>query len=238
MYQRIILKQQSFENWLITNNRPARYAKTLMTISKDLEEVNYKDYDLYSVENVNIAKKVKDDYLNIDEYYEKNNRGQNMYNSALNRYIEFLEDNNDNILLEDIEKIIGEKIPINTEKENLVKCRIGQGDFREKLINYWGGCSVTRFQKTEILIASHIKPWRDSNNEERLDQFNGLLLTPNLDKLFDKGYISFNDYGKILISKKLTDSVLLGINQNMKINMKNEHKKYLEFHRNNIFKKI
>lgn len=209
-----------------------------MTISKDLKKVNYNDYDLYLIKNANIVKKIKDDYLNIDKYYEKNNRGQNMYNSALNRYIEFLEENNDNnILIEDIEEIIGNKIPINTEKENLVKCRIGQGDFREKLINYWNGCSVTKFQKIEILIASHIKPWRDSNNEERVDHFNGLLLTPNLDKLFDKGYISFDDNGNILISKELTDFETLGLNQNMKINIKNEHRKYLYFHRNDIFKK-
>ena len=125
------MKEQSFENWLIKNNRPLRYSKTLITISKDLKKVNYNDYDLYSIQNVNTAKRIKDDYLNIDEYYEKNSRGQNMYNSALNRYIEFLEENNDNILIEDIEEIIGKKIPINTEKENLVKCRIGQGDFRE-----------------------------------------------------------------------------------------------------------
>ena len=232
------MKEQSFENWLIKNNRPLRYSKTLITISKDLKKVNYNDYDLYSIQNVNTAKRIKDDYLNIDEYYEKNSRGQNMYNSALNRYMEFLEENNDNILIEDIEEIIGKKIPINTEKENLVKCRIGQGDFREKLINYWNGCSVTKFQKIEILIASHIKPWRDSNNEERLDLFNGLLLTPNLDKLFDKGYISFDNNGKILISKELINYEILGIHKNMNVNIEKEHKKYLEYHRNNIYGNI
>ena len=198
--------------------------------------MNYNDYDLYSIQNIDIAKRIKNDYLNIDEYYEKNHRGQNMYNSALNRYIEFLEDNNQNILLEDIQQIIGNTIVINTEKENLVKCRIGQGDFRDKLIKYWNGCSVTRYQNTEILIASHIKPWRESTSEERLDSFNGLLLTPNLDKLFDKGFISFDDEGKILISKSLINFELLGIDKNMKIAIENKHRKYLNFHRNKIFK--
>ena len=230
------MKEQSFKNWLIRNNRPLRYSKTLITISKDLKKVNYNDYDLYSIQNIDIVKRIKNDYLNINEYYEKNHRGQNMYNSALNRYIEFLEDNNQNILLEDIQQIIGNTIVINTEKENLVKCRIGQGDFRDKLIKYWNGCSVTRYQNTEILIASHIKPWRESTSEERLDSFNGLLLTPNLDKLFDKGFISFDDEGKILISKSLINFELLGIDKNMKIAIENKHRKYLNFHRNRIFK--
>lgn len=230
------MKEQSFKNWLIRNNRPLRYSKTLITISKDLKKVNYNDYDLYSIQNIDIVKRIKNDYLNINEYYEKNHRGQNMYNSALNRYIEFLEDNNQNILLEDIQQIIGNTIVINTEKENLVKCRIGQGDFRDKLIKYWNGCSVTRYQNTEILIASHIKPWRESTSEERLDSFNGLLLTPNLDKLFDKGFISFDDEGKILISKSLINFELLGIDKNMKIAIENKHRKYLNFHRNKIFK--
>lgn len=230
------MKEQSFENWLIKNNKPSRYSKTLITISKDLKKINHKNSDLYSIQNANIVKKVKNDYFSIDEYYKKNNRGRNMYNSALNRYIEFLEDTNKNTLLEDIQEIIGNEILINTEKENLVKCRIGQGEFRDNLIRYWKGCSVTKFKNTEILIASHIKPWRESTNNERLDVFNGLLLTPNLDKLFDKGFISFNDNGNILISESLINFETLGVSQNMRIDIEIEHKKYLDFHRNNIFK--
>ncbi len=138
-------------------------------------------------------------------------------------------------LFEDIEEILGNEISIDTEKEEMVKCRIGQGKFREQLIEYWKGCSVTNFKKTELLIASHIKAWRSSNNKERLDQFNGLLLIPNLDKLFDKGYISFDNNGKIIISNDLKNYELLGVNPNMKINIKEEHKKYLEFHRSDVF---
>ncbi len=141
----------------------------------------------------------------------------------------------DDNLLNDIVEIIGEKISINTEKENLVKCRIGQGDFRDKLIKHWQGCSVTGLEQNDILIASHIKPWSQSDNEERLDPFNGLLVLPTLDKLFDKGYISFDDNGSILISKLLTNYDILGINEDMKIKIEEEHKKYLNYHRNEIF---
>ena len=143
----------------------------------------------------------------------------------------------DDDLLNDIVEIIGEKISINTEKENLVKCRIGQGDFRDKLIKHWQGCAVTDVEQIDILIASHIKPWSKSDNEERLDPFNGLLLLPTLDKLFDKGYISFDDNGSILISKLLTNYDILGINEHMKIEIEEEHKKYLKYHRKDIFKK-
>lgn len=233
------MKQETFEKWLINNNRPNRYAKTLLTIANDLKKVNYFNNDLYLISDVSVAKKVKEDYFNYDEYFEKSKRGQNMYNSAFNRYIEFLESCQDETeLINDIEKIINSKIPISTEKQNLVKCRIGQGTFREKLIEFWQGCSVTKFKNIEILIASHIKPWNSSSNEERLDVYNGFLLTPNLDKLFDQGYISFDDNGKILISEKLKDFQLLGISNDMKISITPEHKKYLVYHRNEIFRTI
>jgi len=143
---------------------------------------------------------------------------------------------NNDTFLSDIKNIIGTNVNLNTEQENLVKCRIGQGSFREKLVEYWNGCSVTQFKQIEILVASHIKPWKDSNDKERLDYFNGLLLIPNLDKVFDKGYISFNDNGSILISKELTNYEILGIKKTMRINLENKHIKYLKFHRNNIFK--
>ena len=140
-----------------------------------------------------------------------------------------------NYLIEDIENILGSEISIDTEKENLIKCRICQGKFRDQLIEYWNGCSITGFKNINLLVASHIKPWRDSSNTERLDVYNGLLLTPNLDKLFDKGYISFNDNGEILISKDLIDYKMLGVKKDMKVIIEERHKRYLEFHRTNIF---
>lgn len=94
------MKQKSFETWLIDNNRPKRYAKTIITISKDLEKIKYTNHDLYSINNADTIQKIKTDYFNIDKYYKKNRRGQNMYNSALNRYIEFLEERKENILIE------------------------------------------------------------------------------------------------------------------------------------------
>ena len=86
--------KDSFKKWLIANGRPERYAKTVITISNDLKKVGYKYFDLYSVYNPQIAKKIKKYYFDIEEYFSKNIRGNNMYSSAFDRYIEFLSDEN------------------------------------------------------------------------------------------------------------------------------------------------
>ena len=127
----------------------------------------------------------------------------------------------------------------STERDAIVKSRIGQGQFRDDLEDYWEGCAVTGVNRSEILVASHIKPWRKSSNFERLDKYNGLLLSPDLDKLFDRGLISFKDNGKMLISSELTVTELskLGISTSMRLRKVSEkHKKYLNFHRAHEFK--
>lgn len=127
----------------------------------------------------------------------------------------------------------------SSEREAIVKARIGQGRFRQSLIDYWLGCAVTGCIETPLLRASHIKPWAKASLTERLSLYNGLLLSPTLDICFDSGYISFDDNGKILISKRLTiaDASALGVHPNMGIKrIEPDHKKYLAFHRENIFK--
>lgn len=128
----------------------------------------------------------------------------------------------------------------DTEKQQLIKARIGQGAFRESLITMWSKCCATGCDYVHILRASHIKPWRDSTNEERLDKFNGLLLSPNLDALFDKGLISFSDNGKILISEHLSESawIALGCPNDAKVSLRTENEKYMKWHRENVFKDL
>ena len=128
---------------------------------------------------------------------------------------------------------------LETQREAVIQSRIGQGKFRTDLLRYWACCAVTGCQATEILKASHIKPWRDSDNAERLDPFNGLLLIPNLDSAFDSGLISFSDEGVILISSQLSkeDAERLNIHPELKIStLTKEHCKYLAYHREYIFK--
>jgi hypothetical protein len=146
---------------------------------------------------------------------------------------------NDKELVEDLKEISNQKDFEDTEKERLVSARIGQGWFREQLISSWNKCAVTGCDEITILRASHIKPWRYSDNVERLDVSNGILLTPNLDVLFDKGFISFEDNGKILLSKRIKPDNLqkVGAKLDMRINIKKLNITYLRWHRKNIFKK-
>jgi len=125
-----------------------------------------------------------------------------------------------------------------TTRETIVQSRIGQGQFRLSLIAYWQGCSATGCSQIEILRASHIKPWRDCTNNERLNVYNGLLLLPNLDACFDIGIISFSDEGNILISSQISDTTLaqLGIKRDMQLSkIEPEHKVFLEYHRQRVF---
>lgn len=115
--------------------------------------------------------------------------------------------------------------------------RINQGIFRDLLLKKYNRCCLCEVENPTLLIASHIKPWVESEPEEKLDVDNGFLMCPNHDKLFDKGYITFDDDGKIIISDRLTenDRVFLNVNSRMHIELTESNKKYLKFHRENVF---
>ncbi|WP_295959508.1 HNH endonuclease signature motif containing protein [uncultured Alistipes sp.] len=126
-----------------------------------------------------------------------------------------------------------------SEYEALVKCRKGQGRFRTDLMEVCEGkCRVTGYSDKALLVASHIKPWRlCSSKKEKLDKFNGLLLLPNLDKLFDSNLITFDSSdGHLVISDWVRDKELLGIDESMKIEVFDENRKYLEYHNRMLFK--
>ncbi|QHD55770.1 hypothetical protein AYI83_19200 [Shewanella algae] len=173
---------------------------------------------------------------NLPIYQERNERGHNMYNSALNKYAEYLQEGFDSDIEADVESIVSEDNVTDTDKATLIKTRIGQGNFRQKLISLWGGCAVTGYKDASMLVASHIKPWRASSNVERLDGYNGLLLLPTLDKAFDSGFISFDLAGRILISPLLLEPESLGISETMSVNLKPENQAYMEFHRDSVFR--
>jgi putative restriction endonuclease len=94
--------------------------------------------------------------------------------------------------------------------------------------------------QAEYLRASHSKPWRDATNEERLNGENGLLLTPDVDLLFDRGFISFEDSGKVLVSPVADRQAFakMGLLPDMLINVgafSEGQRKFLQFHRDKIF---
>ncbi|WP_083300925.1 HNH endonuclease [Jeongeupia sp. USM3] len=189
-----------------------------------------------SLNNKSTFDKKAEEISALPIFIERNKRGNNMYSSALNKYSTYLEAGFENDVESDIDQIISDASTTATEKTSLIKSRVGQGIFRQKLIGYWGSCAVTKMKDTNFLIASHIKPWRSSANDERLDVFNGLLLTPNLDRAFDNGFITFDKNGYILISPQLTKPEQLGINSNLHIQLAEGHEKYMTFHRNFVFR--
>jgi hypothetical protein len=171
-------------------------------------------------------------------FKERNSVGHHMYSSALQRYSEFLETSTTSSIEEDIDSIVTNPEIGTTEKVQLINSRIGQGSFRKTLVKYWGCCSVTGYPDTSLLVASHIKSWAESSNYERMDKFNGLLLVPNLDKVFDKGLISFNTKGNLLISPAFLNPEILGINMSMSVNLVEKHQIYMEYHRTHVFMRM
>lgn len=111
-------------------------------------------------------------------------------------------------VLDDIHQIeADESIPL-TERAQLAKARVGQGLFRKRVILLDGACRVTGVDDTRVLVASHIKPWRDASNMERISGQNGILLSPHVDALFDEQLITFENDGCIRVHKSLPREVL------------------------------
>ena len=92
-----------------------------------------------------------------------------------------------------------------TEKQRLIRSRIGQDLFRQRALQIEPRCRLTGVSAKNFLIASHIKPWKDCNNTERLDGNNGLMLAPHVDRLFDRGWISFEDSGELRVSAQAAE---------------------------------
>ena len=143
--------------------------------------------------------------------------------------------------IDELEKCLASKTDPEkrTEIETLIKARLGQGSFRQNVLEQYPSCPLTGLDIQPLLIASHIKPWSVCNNNERLDPFNGLMLAPNIDALFDSGLITFDPDGTIKISPKidLENQKRLGISSRMKLKIRPKSKKYFEYHRNHVFQK-
>jgi putative restriction endonuclease len=142
--------------------------------------------------------------------------------------------------VDDIERSKGQLAQLpETEREQVVKSRLGQGKFRERLIAYWDGrCAVTGVDHPTLLTASHIKPWRISSNSERLNPSNGLLLIPQYDRLFDRGLVTFDRDGAIMISKGFPEELWSrsGISPAARlVRTDGETRDFLDFHKSKVF---
>ena len=136
--------------------------------------------------------------------------------------------------------IVGDISVRETERLAIVRARVGQGLFKERVSMIETKCRVTGVENPVHLVASHCKPWRDSTNEERLDGENGLLLTPSIDHLFDRGFIGFENNGKLIISPVAhrPSLVRMGVETEQIVNVGSfslGQKQFLDFHRNSVF---
>lgn len=130
----------------------------------------------------------------------------------------------------------------DTEKKALVSARRGQGKFRANVRKVEKACRVTKVERLEHLVASHVKPWRMSSNAERLDGENGFLLTPTIDHLFDKGFISFENNGRVIISDVADVRALrkMGMDGKSPPNVggfSEGQRRYLEYHRDKVLRR-
>ena len=137
--------------------------------------------------------------------------------------------------------IVTDPVIRETGRMALVQARRGQGQFRDNVRSIERACRITKVERLEHLIASHVQPWRDSNNDQRLDGENGLLLTPTVDHLFDKGFISFEDTGQLIVSPVADPKFLarMGVDPDGRVNVgafSQGQRRYLEYHRENVLR--
>jgi putative restriction endonuclease len=130
-----------------------------------------------------------------------------------------------------------------TEREAIVRARRGQGLFKQRVMEIETRCRITGVSNPSHLLASHCKPWRDSSNEERLNGENGLLLTPSIDHLFDRGFIGFDDAGELIISPVAHRPSLqkMGVETNSLVNVgafTEGQRQFLDYHRNAVLLRI
>ena len=154
----------------------------------------------------------------------------------------FFDSRHHSAIIAEKEKVVEDNTAINTkEKAEIKYARKGQGKYRAAVIDTISECLITRVNDERMLIASHIKPWAVcETDDERIDKYNGLLLTPTYDRLFDQGFITFSNNGLIAVSPYFSPLNIkrLGLIHNKQYNLQ-EHKnrsRYLEYHRKNIFK--
>jgi len=137
------------------------------------------------------------------------------------------------------QELVNDSTVRETERLAIIRARNGQGLFKERVSKIESRCRLTGVENPVHLVASHCKPWRDSTNEERLNGENGLLLTPSIDHLFDRGFIGFEDSGKLIISPVAHRPSLqrMGIDTMKVVNVvgfTGGQKQFLDFHRNAV----
>ena len=229
------------ENTTLSDSSVYKYSRAVNTISNEMLAKGVIPCGLFAMSTLQYDYYLPKILLDSD-FVLKDTTGRRMYSNALKQYRMFRKTMpEEHISLAEIEHSIAKYGKTNvTERSALIKSRIGQGEFRKRLLEkYNNTCVITGVSVGKLLIASHIKPWAVSDNEERLSEENGLLLSPTYDKLFDYGLITFTNEGKIVVSSQLSseDKVKLHLSANVEYDLKisSKMKEHLDYHRDIIF---
>lgn len=236
---------EQFSQWMNQNTNLAassidKYKRAINTTSAEMLGLQVIHKALYDMNRFELDIAINT-ILHNEKFIAKNKKGNHMYSNSLKQYRYFVADAideipeiseiNDNLMVADNSL---------TEKIALSKLRIGQSSFRKGLLaKYNGSCVVTGINQPRLLFASHIKPWSVCENSERLDVENGLLLSANMDKLFDCGLITFSNNGKLAISSFVGEenTKRLHISKDISVNLQAtpQMREYLDYHRDILF---
>lgn len=214
----LISDDRYFSKYKVRNKTSDEYRNRCFKIPYDVDEFKY----------------VMDYFLRYDENW-LNRESETVIDTAEQEDV--LKAQLDNSV-DEIDKEIETKQLQGEEREALIKVRVNQSAFRKLLMRKYTHCCLCDVDDESLLVASHIKPWAKSSHAEKVDVNNGLLLCPNHDKLFDRGYISFDNGGHIVISDELSKNCAISMNikNDMQIELSNDNIKYMEYHRNNVLK--
>lgn len=204
----LISDDRYFSKYKVRNKTSDEYRNRCFKIPYDVDEFKY----------------VMDYFLRYDENW-LNRESETVIDTAEQEDV--LKAQLDNSV-DEIDKEIEAKQLQGEEREALIKVRVNQSAFRKLLMRRYTHCCLCDVDDESLLVASHIKPWAKSSHAEKVDVNNGLLLCPNHDKLFDRGYISFDNGGHIVISDELSKNCAISMNikNDMQIELSNDNIKY------------
>lgn len=234
-----------FSQWLkqasrLSDSSVYKYTHAVGTISKEMMDLRVISKPLDKMELFEIDLAIALIFQN-EHFIVKNTTGNHMYSNALKWFRSYIQSNVfEEVEVQKEEKRIVMNVTIEkTEREAIVKSRIGQGRFREKILGKYGACVITGIDIPRVLVASHIKPWAVSTNEERICEDNGLLLSATYDRLFDSGLISFSREGKMLVSHFVTEQnrqkLKIASGEQYDLLCNSKMKTFLEYHNDVVF---
>lgn len=229
-----------FSKWMqsstqLSNSSIYKYTRAVCTTSKDMQNIGVIEKELLVMNQFELDIAIER-IFNNEEFKVKNITGRRMYSNSLKQFRCFVANTQqiiDTVMCSD---------ELTTEYITSIRMRVGQSTYRRNLIQkYEGRCPITGITQQNVLIASHIKPWSVCKDIERIDVENGLLLSANIDKLFDSGLVTFNKHGRIYVSSFINSEnrEKLGIVDSLIFDLKMTHdmSNYLEYHQDIVYVK-